>query len=152
MRFNLIKSLVKVFRVWCKKEALKMDCYKRNRNISYAIFRYSNLKKLSEYLVLRSSIFLYFCDRFSKLKRFFFRFWTHYFYIFGRSVKTKYRTFLRMARIRMKIWRFQNVENHVILLHFVSKNYYKLKLIYPLNVLTSFPNFSKCHNYSQTET
>ena len=48
-----------------------MECNKRNRNIRYAIFRDSNLKKLSEYLVLQSSIFLYFCDRFSKLKRFF---------------------------------------------------------------------------------
>ena len=80
-----------------------MECKKRNRNTRYAIFRDSSLKKLSEYLVLQCNIFLYFCDRFSKLKRFFFRFWTHYFYIFGRSVKTKYRTFLRMARIRMKI-------------------------------------------------
>ena len=48
-----------------------MECNKRNRNIRYAIFRDSNLKKLSEYLVLQSNIFLYFCDRFSKLKRFF---------------------------------------------------------------------------------
>ena len=48
-----------------------MECNKRNRNIRYAIFRDSNLKKLSEYLVLQSSIFLYFCDRFSKLKMFF---------------------------------------------------------------------------------
>ena len=35
------------------------------------VFRDSNLKKLSEYLVLQSNIFLYFWDRFSKLKRFF---------------------------------------------------------------------------------
>ena len=48
-----------------------MECNKRNRNIRYAIFRDSNLKKLTEYLVLQSSIFLYFCDRFSKLKTFF---------------------------------------------------------------------------------
>ena len=27
-----------------------------------------------------------------------FRFWTHFFYIFGRFVKTKCRTFLRMAQ------------------------------------------------------
>ena len=48
-----------------------MECNKRNQNIRYAIFRDSNLKKLSEHLVLESNIFLYFCDRFSKLKRFF---------------------------------------------------------------------------------
>ena len=89
--------MVKVFRVWRNKEALKMECNKRNRNIRYAIFKYSNVKKLGEYLVLQSNIFLYFCDRFSKLKRFFFRFWTVSFYIFDRFVKTKCRTFLRMA-------------------------------------------------------
>ena len=48
-----------------------MECSKCNRNVRYAIFRDSNLKKLSEYLVLQSNIFLYFCDRFSKLKMFF---------------------------------------------------------------------------------
>ena len=48
-----------------------MECNKRNRNIRYAIFRDSNLKKLSEDLVLQSNIVLHFCDRFSKLKRFF---------------------------------------------------------------------------------
>ena len=40
---HLIKSSVKVFRVWRNKEALKMECNKCNRNIHYAIFRYSNL-------------------------------------------------------------------------------------------------------------
>ena len=45
-----------------------MECNKRNRNIVYAIFRDSNFKKLSEYLVLQSTIFLYFCDRFNRLK------------------------------------------------------------------------------------
>ena len=48
-----------------------MECNKRNRNIRYAIFRDWNLKKLNEYLVLQSTIFLYFFDRFSKLKMFF---------------------------------------------------------------------------------
>ena len=48
-----------------------MECNKRNRNIRYTISRDSNLKKLSEYLVLQSNIFLYFCDRFSRLERFF---------------------------------------------------------------------------------
>ena len=71
MWFNLIKSLVKLFRVWCNKEALKMECNKRKRIIRYAIFRDSNLKKLSEYFIRQSNIFLYFCDRFSKLKSFF---------------------------------------------------------------------------------
>ena len=64
-----------------------MECSKRNRNIRYAIFRDSNLKELSEYLVLESNIFLYFCDRFSKLKRFYSVF--EPIYIFGRFVKTK---------------------------------------------------------------
>ena len=66
-----MKSLVKVIRVWCNKEALKMERNKRSRNIHYAIFRDLNSEKLSEYLVLQSNIVLYFCDRFSKLKRFF---------------------------------------------------------------------------------
>ena len=35
-----------------------MECNKRNRNIRYAIFRDSNLKKLSEDLVLQSNIVL----------------------------------------------------------------------------------------------
>ena len=51
--------------------ALKMECNKHNRDIHYAIFSDLNLKKLSEYLALQSNIFLYFCDRFSKLKMFF---------------------------------------------------------------------------------
>ena len=55
-----------------------MECNKRNRKIRYAIFRDSNLKKLSEYLFLQSNIFMYFCDRFSKLKCFF-RFLDRYF-------------------------------------------------------------------------
>ena len=48
-----------------------MECNKRKRNIRYAIFRDPNLKKLSDYLVLQSDIFLYYCDKFSKLKMFF---------------------------------------------------------------------------------
>ena len=59
-----------------------MECNKHNRNIRYAIFRDSNLRKLSEYLVLQSNIFLYFCDRFSKLKRFFFSFLDPLFFTF----------------------------------------------------------------------
>ena len=85
--------MVKVFKVWRNKEALKVECNKRNRNIRYAIFRYLNLKKLSEYLVLQSNIFQYFCDRFSKLKKFFSVFGPIIFYIFGRFVKTKYPLF-----------------------------------------------------------
>ena len=75
-----------------------MECNNHNRNIRYAIFGDWNLKKLSEYLVLQSNILLYFCDRFSKTKNVFFRFWTVIFHIFGRFVKTKCRTFLRMAQ------------------------------------------------------
>ena len=63
--------MVKVFSVWRNKKALKMEFNKRNCNIRYAIFRDSNLIKLSEYFVLQSNIFLYFCDRFSRLKMFF---------------------------------------------------------------------------------
>ena len=59
--------------------------------------RNGNIEKLSEYLVLESNIFLYFYDRFNKLKMFFFRFWTIMFYFFDRFVKTKCRTFLRMG-------------------------------------------------------
>ena len=33
-----------------------MECNKRNRNIGYAIFRDSNLKKLIDYLVLQFPI------------------------------------------------------------------------------------------------
>ena len=44
-QFNLIKSLVKVFRVWLNKEALNMECNKRNRYIRYATFRDSNLNQ-----------------------------------------------------------------------------------------------------------
>ena len=47
-----------------------MECNKCNRNVRYAIFRDSNLKNLSEYLVLQSNN-LYFCERFSRLKIFF---------------------------------------------------------------------------------
>ena len=51
-----------------------MECNKRNRNIRYVIFRDSNLRKLGEYLVQQSNIFLHFFDRISKLKMFFFVF------------------------------------------------------------------------------
>ena len=44
--FNLIKRLVKVFRVWRNNEALKIECNKPNRNIRYAIFRDLNLQKI----------------------------------------------------------------------------------------------------------
>ena len=74
-----------------------MEFNKRNRNIRHGFFRDSNLKKLGGYLVLQSIIFLYFCYRFSKPKRFFSVFGPTIFYIFGRFVKTKCRTFLRMA-------------------------------------------------------
>ena len=59
-----------------------MEGNRRNSNIAYAIFKDWNLKKLSEYLVLQSNIFLNFCDRFSKQKyvfpfldRYFLHFW-----------------------------------------------------------------------------
>ena len=42
-RLIFIKSLVKVFRDWRNKEALKMECNKRKRNTRYAIFRDSYL-------------------------------------------------------------------------------------------------------------
>ena len=59
-----------------------MECNSRNRNIRYSVFRDLNLKKLSEYLVLQSNIFLYFFDRFSK-KNVFFPFWIVIFYIYN---------------------------------------------------------------------
>ena len=59
-----------------------MECNKRNHDKRYAIFRDSNLKKLSEYLELQSNIFPYFCDRFSKLRRFFLPFLDPLFFTF----------------------------------------------------------------------
>ena len=52
-----------IFRVCRNKE----ECNKRNRNIGYAIFRDSNLNRISNVLLNRP----YFCDRFSKPKRLF---------------------------------------------------------------------------------
>ena len=54
-----MKSLVKVFRVWRNKEALKMECNKRNRNIHYAIFGDWNLNRISNVLLNRTGLFLY---------------------------------------------------------------------------------------------
>ena len=49
-----------------------MECNKRNRNIRYAIFRDSNSYRILKVLLnLDEIIFSYFCDRFSKLERFF---------------------------------------------------------------------------------
>ena len=60
----------------------------------------------------------------------------------------------------MKIWRFQNIESHAILFHFVLnkklmqiKTYLITHLINGVNnKMASFPNFSKCHKYSLTLT
>ena len=62
--------MVKVFIVWHNKEALKMECNKRNCNIHYAVFRESNLNQISTVLLNRL------------------RWWTNYqaksfFYVFG---------------------------------------------------------------------
>ena len=57
MPFNLIKSLIKVFRVWRNKEALKMEYNKRNRNIHCAIFRDLNLNRISNDLLNRTRSF-----------------------------------------------------------------------------------------------
>ena len=46
-----MKSLLKVFRVFRNKESLKMECSKRKRNIRYAIFRDSNLNRISNVLL-----------------------------------------------------------------------------------------------------
>ena len=59
MQFNLIKSLIKVFRVWRNKEALKMKCNKRNRNIQYAIFRDSKLNRVSNVFLNQTRSFLH---------------------------------------------------------------------------------------------
>ena len=53
----LIKNLVKVFRVWHDNEALKMECNKRNHNIRYAIFRDSNLNRISNALLNQTRSF-----------------------------------------------------------------------------------------------
>ena len=49
--------MVKVFKVWCNKEALKIKCNKRNRNIRYAIFRESNLNQISSVLLNQMRLF-----------------------------------------------------------------------------------------------
>ena len=75
-----------------------MECNKCNRNIRYAIFRDSNLKSNFECFAKSNEIiFPYFFDRFCKLKRLFPFLDPLFFKIFGRFVKTKCRTFLRMA-------------------------------------------------------
>ena len=66
---NTVKSLVKVFRVWRNKDALKMECNKRNHNIS--IFRDSNLNRISNVLLNRTRSFF---RTFVKTKKFSFRF------------------------------------------------------------------------------
>ena len=62
---NTVKSLVKVFRVWRNKDALKMECNKRNHNIR--IFRDSNLNRISNVLLNRTRSFF-------RTKKFSFRF------------------------------------------------------------------------------
>ena len=70
-----------------------MECNKRNRKIRYATFRDSNLNRISNVLPNQTRSFSrIFCDRFSKLKRFFPFLDPIFFYIFGRFVKTKRRT------------------------------------------------------------
>ena len=71
-------------------------------------------------------------------------------------VKTGMLTFLlaftmwQITWTPMKIWRFQNVQSHVILLHFASnKKLMQTETYVPLN---SFPYFFKCHKYSQNIT
>ena len=72
-----------------------MECNKRNRNIRYAIFRDSNLNRISNVFAKSNEIVFYMNgELFRKLQRFF----GPIFYIFGRFVKTKCRTFLRMAQ------------------------------------------------------
>ena len=57
MRFNLMKSLVIFFRIWRDKEALKMECNKRNRNTNCAIFGELNLNRISNDLLNRTKSF-----------------------------------------------------------------------------------------------
>ena len=71
-----------------------MECNKRNSNTRYAIFRDSNFKCFAK---SNGIIFMFFCDRFSKLKKAFSVFGPIIFYIFGKFVKTKCHTFLRMT-------------------------------------------------------
>ena len=58
-----------------------MECNRRNRNMRYVIFRDLNFKKLSEYLILQSYIFLYFLRQNLKTKKVIFPvFGTHYYF------------------------------------------------------------------------
>ena len=73
-----------------------MECKKRNRNKRYAIFRDSNLNRLSNVLLNRTRSFFRWMVNY--LANYFFPFFDTVFYIFGRFVETKCRIFLRMAR------------------------------------------------------
>ena len=67
-----------------------MDCNKLNRNMHYAIFRDPNLNRILNVLPC-------FCDRFSKIERFFPFLDPLFFYILARFVKKKCHTFLKIA-------------------------------------------------------
>ena len=82
------------------KEGLKMECNKRSRNIRYVIFRDSNLDQISNVLLNQTrSFYPYFYDRYRKLKMFISIFGPITFLRFGRLVKLKCHTSLRMALI-----------------------------------------------------
>ena len=73
-----------------------MECNKRNRNIRYAIFRDSNLNGNSNVLLNRTRLSSRIVINLAT-KKMFSVFGLINFYIFGRFVKTKYHTFLKMA-------------------------------------------------------
>ena len=79
--------MVKVFWVWRNKEALKIECNKRNCN------RDSNLNRISNVFLIRTRlIFEWMVNYLAN-----FPFLDPFFYIFDKFSKTKCRTFLRMA-------------------------------------------------------
>ena len=83
-----------------------MECKKRNRNIRYTIFRDLNLNRIFnlnriEFAKSNEIIFPYFCDRFSKIKRFFPFLDPLFFYIFGRFVKILRMTLQCFNRIQI---------------------------------------------------
>ena len=74
-----------------------MECSKRNRNIRHAIFKDSNLNRISTILLNRMQHFAVLLWQIQQTKKAFPNFGPIIIYIFGRFVKTKCRTFLRIV-------------------------------------------------------
>ena len=107
MRFTIIKSFVKAFWIWRNKEGLKMERNKRNRIIRHAIFRDSNLNRISNVLLNRTRLFPVLLQQIQHTKKLFFPFLNPlFYYIFGRFVKTKCRYFSRMSMVEKESLNF----------------------------------------------